>query len=173
MQIRAEQPGDERAIFEVVAAAFPSPDEARLVDALRASPEFIPELSLVATEDDRIVGHVMISYALLVDGTTERRIASLAPLAVAPDVQKTGIGGALVRESLAIAEAREEPLVVLQGAPAYYSRFGFEPASAHGIEMDLPEWAPPEAAQVCRLTRHDATMRGRVVYPSAFDVVEH
>src|SRR5580765_4624514 len=150
MEIRAERPGDEQAIAEVVAAAFKSPVEARLVEALRASDEFIPELSLVAVVDDRIAGHVMISYARLVDDTAEHRIASLAPLAVAPDRQTQGIGSALVRASLAIADERAEPLVVLQGAPAYYSRFGFEPASAYGIEMELPTWAPPEAAQVYR-----------------------
>jgi putative acetyltransferase len=115
----------------------------------------------------------MISYARLVDDTAEHRIASLAPLAVAPDRQKQGIGSALVRESLAIADERGEPLVVLQGAPAYYSRFGFEPASAFGIQMDLPSWAPPEAAQVCRLVHYDASIRGRVVNPPAFDVVDH
>jgi putative acetyltransferase len=65
-------------------------------------------------------------------------------------------------------------MVVLEGAPSYYGRFGFEPATAHGIHIDLPAWAPPEAAQVLRLAAYDPDWRGRIVYPPAFDdVTEH
>lgn len=172
--IRAERPGDEPAIYEVVAAAFGRPEEARLVDAIRASEEFVPELSLVAERDGRIVGHVMISHSYLREGEVVRRIASLAPLAVAPDVQRAGIGSALVRAVTACAEEMGEPLVVLEGSPDYYGRFGSEHSERHGIHIDLPSWAPPEAAQVLRLAGYEPSMRGLLVYSAAFDgVIEH
>jgi len=169
--IRVEQPSDFSAIAEVVAAAFGSPAEAKLVEAIRASPHYVPELSLVAELDGRIVGHVMISFTAIQNDDTERWISQLSPLAVTPEVQGEGIGSALVREVCALADDRAEPLVVLEGNPVYYGRFGFEPAAAHNIELPLPSWAPPEAAQVLRLKRYDPSIRGRVVYPPAFDEV--
>ena len=116
----------------------------------------------------------MISYVGLLDGDTEHRIASLSPLAVAPDAQRRAIGSALVREVTARADARGEPLVVLEGSPVFYGRLGFEHCVPHGIEITLPSWAPPEAAQMMRLRTYDPSLRGRVVYPPAFDAVtEH
>lgn len=172
--IRPERPGDEDAIAAVVSAAFGTPAEAELVAAIRASAEFVPGLSLVAELDGRVVGHVMISGASLATEDGPRRITTLSPLAVAPDHQRRGIGSALVQEVTVRAGARGEPLVVLEGNPAYYGRLGFEPASASGISITLPPWAPPEAAQVLRLGRYDPSLRGQVVYPAAFDgVTEH
>jgi putative acetyltransferase len=175
VKIRVERAGDEHAIADVVEAAFGSPVEARLVAALRASDAFIPELSLVAERDERIVGHVMISsVALRADDGTERRIASLSPLAVAPDDQRAGVGSSLVRAVTARADELGEPLVVLEGSPVYYGRFGFEHSVPHGIRINLPSWAPAEAAQVLRLTGYDPELQGVVVYPPAFDeAIEH
>ena len=171
--IRAERPGDGRAIADVVAAAFGSPAEARLVEALRASSSFVAEWSLVAELDGRVVGHVMVSYAALRDDATEHRIASLAPLAVGPDVQGRGIGSALVRAVTARVDEDGEPLVVLEGSPSYYGRFGFEHSVPRGIHINLPDWAPPEAAQILRLRTYDSSIRGHVVYPPAFDALDH
>jgi putative acetyltransferase len=174
VMIRPEAPGDHDAIASVVQAAFGSEAEARLVDAIRGSDEFAPGLSLVAVAGDRVVGHVMVSHVGLRDGPTVRSVASLSPLAVVPERHGQGIGGALVRAAVARSEERGEPMVVLEGAPAYYGRFGFEPATAHGIHIDLPSWAPPEAAQVIRLRSYDPVWRGQIVYPPAFDdVTEH
>jgi putative acetyltransferase len=170
--IRPESPRDLSAIREVVAAAFGSDDEADLVDRIRASPEYIAEAALVAETVAGIVGHVMISHARLRHAAGERSIVMLSPLAVRPDHQGTGIGGALVRAAVSVADARGEPFVVLEGSPAYYGRFGFEHSLRYGVEIHLPDWAPPEAAQLIRLTAFepdDATLRGTVVYPPAFD----
>jgi putative acetyltransferase len=173
MRIRAERPEDRDPIAEVVRSAFGSAAEARLIDAIRASDQFVPELSLVAEVDGRIVGHVMVSGAELhepADGS-RHRVTTLSPLAVAPPFQKRGIGSELVRAVVARADERGEPLVVVEGSPMFYGRAGFEPAASHGIEIALPDWAPPEAAQVMRLRTYDPAIRGRVVYPPAFDEV--
>jgi putative acetyltransferase len=133
LTIRAEGSSDPAAIAEVVTAAFRSPAEARLVEAIRQSPSFIPELSMVAEVDRRIVGHVMVSYAAVHDDDTQHRITNLSPLAVHPDVQGRGIGSALVRAVTARADARGEPAIVLEGSPAFYGRFGFEYSVPYGF----------------------------------------
>jgi putative acetyltransferase len=169
--IRTERPDDREAIAEVVAAAFGSPAEARLVEALRSSSSFVPDWSVVAEVLGRVVGHVMVTYATLRDDATEHRIACLSPLAVAPDLNGRGIGSALVRAVTARVDEDGEPLVVLEGSPLYYGRLGFEHSVPHGIHITLPDWAPPEAAQIMRLRNYDASIRGHVVYPPAFDVL--
>jgi putative acetyltransferase len=170
---RPETAADHDAIASVVARAFGSPAEAALVDAIRASPNFVANWSLVATVDGTVVGHVMASYVTLRDGDTDHRIPSLSPLAVDPDAQRRGIGGTLVRALTATVDAAGEPLIVLEGSPDYYSRFGFEYAAPLGISITLPDWAPPEAAQVLRLENYDPAVRGHVVYPPAFDPFTH
>jgi putative acetyltransferase len=158
----------------VVERAFGGPVETQLVDAIRASPNFVPEWSLVALVDNQIVGHVLVSYVMLHDVNAQDRICSLAPLAIDPDHQRRDIGGALTRAVIARVDDAGEPLIVLEGHPEYYPRFGFEPAAPLGIHIELPSWAPPDAAQVRRLRAYDPSIRGRVVYPPAFDVAaEH
>jgi putative acetyltransferase len=113
----------------------------------------------------------MISWCDLRDDERDvtHRIAMLSPLAVDPARQRDGIGSTLVRDVCARADAAGEPLVILEGSPVYYSRFGFVDARTHGITIHLPDWAPPEAGQVLPLSNHDASLRGRVVYPPPFD----
>jgi len=175
--IRPEQVGDHAAIRELVASAFGSDAEADLVERIRASPDYLAEMSLVALSDTphggTPVGHVMISGAVArgADGV-ERPIVMLSPLAVAPASQRQGIGRALVLAVLGIADDRRYPFVVLEGDPAYYGRLGFEPAAHSDITMPLPDWAPAEAAQLVRLSAFDDDLQrpsGRVIYPEAFD----
>jgi putative acetyltransferase len=170
--IRPETAADTPAVRRVVARAFGSDVEVDLVDRIRASPVYVPEMALVAAVGGAVVGHVMISGATLRHEAGDRPIVMLSPLAVDPDHQRRGVGSALVRAAVAVADRRGEPLVVLEGNPAWYSRLGFEPAARHGIVIRLPDWAPPEAAQVLRMAAYDPddpTLRGTVVYPPAFD----
>ena len=171
-RIRPEAVEDHEAIRRVVASAFGSDLEARLVEAIRTSPEYLPRLALVAEVDGEIVGHVMMSIAAVDDGSIKYPIFQLAPLAVAPTEQRKGIGGALVAAVLERARAEGAEFVVLQGDPRYYGRLGFEPADTYGITMDLPDWAPPEAAQIRVLAEHPPRVHGHVVLPVAFDLVE-
>jgi len=171
VSIRPERPADVDQIRALNEAAFGRPGEALLVDRLRASDAFIPDLSLVAVATGgRILGHVLISWVDLSDdnaGTT-RRVLSVAPLAVLPEWQKLGIGGALMEAGIAAAEAHHEPMLVLVGHASYYPRFGFEPARASGIEPPDPNWGDAHW-MIRRLSAWDPSIRGRVVYPPAFD----
>jgi putative acetyltransferase len=173
--IRPESPDDHDAIRRLVGVAFNSDAEARLVDEIRASPEHVAAMALVAELRGEIVGHVMISRAVIRNDDGDRQISMLAPLSVQSVHQGEGIGSALVRAAVAIADTHGEPIVVLEGSPTYYGRLGFEHSVPHGIEIDLPHWAPPEAAQVMLLRsfdRNDPTLRGKVVCSSAFDQLQ-
>ena len=148
MHIRPEEERDFDEIDAVVRAAFGKQDEVDFVHRIRAADTYVPELALVAVDNAEIVGHVMFSYAT-VGG---RPVLQLAPLAVRPDRQRTGIGDALTRRGIELAEERGEPLILVLGIPEYYPRFGFTSARALGIEpynADLPDevWmAKPLAA---------------------------
>ena len=128
LSIRPEQPADVAAIYAVHAAAFPSEGEARLVDALRAAGRL--SLSHVAVEDGKVVGHVAFS-PVTVAGTTTG--VGLGPVAVLPDRQKRGIGERLIRQGLEDCRRAGFTFVVVLGEPAYYTRFGFEPAGDWGL----------------------------------------
>ena len=175
MIVRPETVDDRATIDRVVRDAFGSDVEPALVERIRASDEYHPELALVAVVDGSVVGHVMISGASLRSADGVHPILLLAPLAVDPTSQRAGIGGALVRAVTERAGEQGHPFVVLEGSPAYYSRLGFEPAARYGVRMPLPDWAPPEAAQLLRLpgfTESALHGGGQVVYPPAFDGVE-
>lgn len=168
--VERERPADYAAIRAVVGAAFvDQPAVMELVELIRESPEYVPELALVARVDGAVAGFVMVSHAELVSDSGERhRILTLSPLAVAPAVQGRGIGSALVPAVLAEAERLGEQLVVLEGSPRYYPRFGFRDCRELGISIALPDWAPPEAGMAFPLPAYDSRLRGRLVYPPAF-----
>lgn len=175
--IRPETSGDHAAIDVVATSAFGSQALAKLVRDIRCSPQYDPRLALLAEIDDdhsdtgrRVIGHVMISGCTVQHDTGDITATwMLSPLAVVPDAQKRGVGAALVTESLRRAQQADVGAVLLEGDPAFYGRFGFEAASDYGITLPLPEWAPLEAGQIRWLGPPDPSLRGRVVYPSAFD----
>lgn len=171
--VEAEQRADTDAVEAVVRRAFAhQPEVPDMVTAIRASPRYRPGLAFVARAGSQVVGFVMLSGTDLADDAGMRReVLTLTPLAVLPEYQRRGIGAALVRAALDEADRRGEPLVVLEGSPRYYGRLGFKFASAHGIAINLPDWAPPEAAQVYLLSSYDPTIRGRVEYPPAIAAV--
>lgn len=139
-----------------------------MVSAIRESSRYRGGLAFLARADGRVVGFVMLSGTDLVDEDgTRRDVLTLTPLAVLPEFERRGIGSALVAAAIAEADRRREPLVVVEGSPRYYGRLGFRFAPDFGIHIDLPEWAPREAAQVYPLSNYDPRVRGRVEYPPA------
>lgn len=167
MIIRPEIPSDVGAVEEVNRAAFGGDDEGRLIRLIRESEFYVPELSLVAVVDGSVVGHVMFSYVTLETGAEDVFILDLAPLAVHPDHHGAGIGSALTWEGLRLIEERHEPLVLVEGIPGYYPRFGFERASRHGLVAPSPR-IPDEAFMVKLLPAYTPDYRGRVRYPPSF-----
>ncbi|MDP1631829.1 MAG: N-acetyltransferase [Caulobacter sp.] len=126
--IRAATAGDHPAIRAVVAAAFGQPDEADLVDALRADGDGLVEL--VAVEADAIVGHILFTR-LITD--TGARFAALAPLSVMPGRQKTGLGTMLMQDGHAACRAAGVEAVIVLGHPAYYPRVGYSAQAARMV----------------------------------------
>lgn len=171
--VRPEVPSDYHAIDEIQRTAF-SPDSrpAELVQAVRNSEAYIPELSLTAQDGSEVVGHVMVSRGWLVNSSGAIDVLYLSPLAVRPDKQGAGIGRALVEQALTLAAGRDEPAVILEGSPLHYARYGFETAKDYGIEMHLPSWAPVQAGQVFRLPRFNDAVHGRLELPPVFDIVK-
>jgi putative acetyltransferase len=160
--VRAETPDDHADIRRIVDEAFGSTIEGDIVDAIRASDRFVPELSLVAVSAGQALGHVMSSYVDVVPGS--RRVLQVGPLAVVPSHQRQGIGSALMHETIRVADGMGEPMLMLEGNPAYYGRFGFTRADERGIEM--PPECPGEPYFMLRpLRAYDPTLQGRAVYP--------
>ena len=164
--LRRELPGDQDGVFALHAAAFARPgeaipQEAVLVQALRAAGDIVPELSIVAEQDGEIVGHVVCSRAT-VDG---QRSLGLGPLGVHPDRQRRGVGQALMHAVLAAADALGAPAVFLLGDPAYCQRFGFDLALRAGVQPPQAEWR--EHFQVRRLTTWTDSIRGTFRYAPA------
>ena len=132
--IRQETPADHAEIYSLIQTAFASAEhrdgnEQDLVDALRKSEAFIPELSLVAQLDGRIAGHILFTKARI--GKTTQ--LSLAPLSVLPPFQRQGIGTALIQEGHRIAKELGYAYSIVLGSETYYPRLGYAPASRYGI----------------------------------------
>lgn len=170
LTIRAETPDDMAGIHAVVALAFGRDNEARLIAALRASPDFVPTLSLVAVEEGAIVGHILFSPIAI--RTPQRAVPALAlaPLAVRPDRQNGGVGSALVRHGVAACRQQGHAIVVVLGHAQYYPRFGFTTARSKGVE---PPWPVNDAAFMVQELIAGALngVCGVVEYPPAFAAV--
>jgi putative acetyltransferase len=166
MRIRSERTGDAGAVRRILLAAFAGQGEADLVDQLRADHALV--LALVAEQDRAICGHVAFPRLMVETHDRYDEAVGLAPLAVAPERQRRGIGSALVRAGLRVLAAQGEALVFVLGEPAYYARFGFAVAAArpfasaysgsHFMALRLGAKAPPA---------------GRLGYPGAFDRLAH
>lgn len=137
MLIRTEEPRDGDAVRRLNEAAFVGREEADLVEALHAANAAI--VALVADLDGEIVGHILFSPVSL-EPALPRLWLGLAPTAVAPRLQKQGIGTLLVREGLERSRDAGAEAVVVLGHPQYYPRFGFRPAHEFGLrcEYDVP-----------------------------------
>jgi len=169
--VRRERREDHAAVRAVLGAAFEDPAapqnvpiEVGLVDALRPTRDWIPQLSMVAeAQDGEVVGYVVCTR-----GWVEAHPAlALGPLAVVPGVQRQGAGAALMHAVLGAADALEEPLVALLGHTGYYPRFGFRPAAELGITPPSPSWA--SHFQVRTLSTYQPGLRGGFRYAQPFN----
>ncbi|MEU1486529.1 bifunctional class I SAM-dependent methyltransferase/N-acetyltransferase [Streptomyces sp. NPDC005752] len=163
---RPETAADRKAVHEVVGAAFPTGDEADLVDALRTDPgAWLPGLSYVAeAPDGSVTAHALLTRCLV----GETPALALAPVSTAPAHQRRGAGRAVVRAVLDAARLRGESLVLVLGHPEYYPAFGFVPASRFGIRAGFE--VPDEAMMALVLDDSVPVPKGTIHYPAAFGV---
>lgn len=171
--IRQELPDEYVATEELIERAFRKVEvsdhrEQDLVSRIRRADTFIPELSLVAANDSgAIIGHILMSKIVIESTAGERDALALAPLSVAPELQRCGVGAALMHESHRIAEKLGYGISVVLGHPGYYQRFNYCRASTVGITF------PFDAPDNCRMVRELipgslSGAAGRVRYPEIF-----
>ncbi len=162
--IRPEHPDDVPAISALVTACFPTDAEARLVGLLRAAGAL--SVSLVAVEAHAIVGHVALSP--VTTGAGDQGFG-LAPVCVADSHRERGIAARLIRAALDAARSAGFGWGVVLGEPAYYSRFGFRPASAFALH---DAYGGGDAFQAIEFTTGALPINaGRVSYAPQFDAL--
>jgi putative acetyltransferase len=164
--IREEIAADYDAILELNRLAFGGNDEAEIVDRLRSAG--IVVASLVAIENDEIVGYIMFSELPIETDQGALDAVSLAPMAVDPKCQRQGIGSALVRQGLELCKERDKAIVVVVGHPAYYPRFGFSADLAKNLHGPFlgDAWMALELKPGAL-----GNVKGTVRYPEAFGVL--
>lgn len=169
MIIRQEHPSDYTLTHRVIKAAFDSAErsdgnEQNLVDMLRKSEAFIPQLSLVAEINGKIIGHILftkirINYSVQL---------ALAPLSVAPEYQRQGIGAALITQGHTAAKKLGYGYSVVLGSEQYYPRFGYLPAEYYDIRP--PFNVPRENFMACKLHEYAPIISGVVQYAKEFGI---
>ena len=164
--VRAALEADAAAIRAVLFAAFPTPLEADLVEALLRAGDVAA--SLVAEDAGAVIGHVLMSRMTVEADSRSLRGVGLAPLAVLPERQREGIGGRLVRAALEAARADGEEIAFLLGDPEYYRRFG---CSAEAAAPFASPYAGPYFMS-CLLAERPAPRTGTAAYAPAFSGLE-
>ncbi|MCP5141998.1 MAG: N-acetyltransferase [Gammaproteobacteria bacterium] len=167
IMVRPETADDIRAIDVVNLSAFEGDREARLIDALRRSPSFVPELSLVAEFNGRIVGHLLLSKVELRRREQTIELLELGPMSVVPSQSHRGIGTTLIETAISQAKERGFKAIVEVGAPGYYARFNFEPAAKWGLSCNLP--VPDDAITAIELEAGVLNGGGHIIYPPQFN----
>ena len=167
MLIRSEKEEDISSVYSLNKSAFESDAEAKLVNVLRSSLDDV--ISLVALDEDTVVGHIMFSPVAIVD-CTEVKLYGLAPMAVNKKQQQKGIGTLLVEAGLKECKAQGISAVFVLGHPNYYPRFGFTPANKFGIQSEYD--VPQNVFMAIELVAGSLNeIKGVVKYDSAFSSV--
>lgn len=174
--IRQENLVDIPQVQDLVEKAFKNAEytdgsEHLLVEKLRRSKSFIPQLSLVASGvKNEITGHILFTpiQILREDGSFQQSLA-LAPVSVSPTYQNKGIGGLLINRGHDIAKELGFKSVILLGHPTYYPKFGYKPASLWNIKAPID--VPDEAFMAIELYPNSlCNASGRVKYPNEFGI---
>ncbi len=172
VNIRQEEKSDYQDVFDLINEAFSQEkfsdqSEQFLVERLRNSDAFIPELSLVAEKGNEIVGHIMLSKIQIENEFNSYDSLALAPVSVMPRYQKMGIGALLIKRSHEIARELGYKSIILIGHAKYYPRFGYKPAKE--FKINLPFDAPDENCMAIELVEDGLKgVNGIVEYPPEF-----
>ncbi|MGB6680302.1 MAG: N-acetyltransferase [Candidatus Bathyarchaeia archaeon] len=166
--IRKEKKEDFKSIYEINKQAFKQKNESELIERIRVSKNFVPELSLVAEKNGKIVGHILFTK-IKIKGEKEYESLILAPMAVLPELQKQGIGEKLITEGLKKARELGFSSVIVLGHKDYYPKFGFEKASKWNIKCSFK--VPDEAFMAIELNIGAlAEKSGIVEFPKEFEI---
>jgi len=172
LEIRKEEEKDHNIVFNLIESAFSDDQisdhtEQLLVNRLRNSANFVPELSLVACANNTVVGHILLTKLILKNNDTTSTGLAMAPVSVLPGFQKIGIGSQLINKSHAIAKSMGFPFIVVIGHVDYYPRFGY-----HAMDIDffkLPFEVPQKICFIQYLHEDsDIPNHGDLIYDSAF-----
>ena len=172
IKLRQETQADHPAVAKVIEEAFQNIQfsdhkEQFLVEKLRNSNAFVPELSIIAERNGEIVGHILLTKIKIENVKNTFESLAMAPVSVKPKYQNQGIGGMLIRESHRKAKDLGFQSVILLGHADYYPKFGYEPTSKFGIE--LPFEAPDENCMAIELEENSLEgVSGKVSYPKEF-----
>lgn len=172
MIIRIERPEDYLSVFNLIEKAFRNEEysdhqEHFLVERLRESSAFVPELSLVCEVENNIVGYILLTEIKIKSSETETKSLALAPVAVLPEFQGKGVGGKLIEAAHQSARDLGYQSIVLLGHEKYYPRFGYRLAENFGIS--LPFDVPRENCMAIELQPNALeNIQGEVVYPKEF-----
>ncbi len=170
--IRQEKTADYQIVFNLIKKAFETETmsnhtEPFLVERLRKTAAFIPELSLVAELNEQIVGHILLTKIKIKGDTSEHESLALAPVSVLPSHQRKGIGTALIQKAHEVAKALDFHSIVLIGHENYYPKFGYKKAADFGITF--PFAAPSKNCMAIELVENGLkNVNGLVEYPKAF-----
>ncbi|WP_200975042.1 GNAT family N-acetyltransferase [Echinicola sp. 20G] len=172
LQIRQELPKDKELVSALIQEAFanePMSDhrEQFLVERLRKSEHYIPELSLVAVSKGQILGHILLSKINVKDNHQFHEVLALAPVSVLPEYQRKGIGGKLISESHRKAREMNFKGILVLGHKDYYPKFGYKAADNFGISF--PFDVPNENCMAIELYQGAfKNISGKVQYPKEF-----
>ena len=171
IEIRKESKTDFVDVFRLIKIAFGQDNEAKLVDLLRNSNAFIPELCLVAIIGNIIVGHILFTKIKIKDDNGyEFDSLALAPMAVRPDLQRQGIGGQLIRYGLNKAKELGHKSVIVLGHEHYYPKFGFVPTIKWKIKA--PFEVPANFFMGIEIVKDGLkNVTGTVQYPKEFEAI--
>ncbi len=158
--IRPEAPDDAASIDAVIEAAFGQRDEADLVRALREDAGWLPDLSLVAVEEQLVVGHIALTRAT-VDGALDR--SPSPPCPSVPTASGWESGRSSCARPCAAPGTVRSPWWSCSADPAYYGRFGFRPARDLGITGPFGDIDEFQA-----LALSEAAPTGRITYAAPF-----
>lgn len=170
--IRQEAIEDRPRVFRLIEEAFKREThsdhkEQFLVERLRSSDSFIPELSLVAEFDNKIIGYILLSRVKIITGAAHADSLALAPVAVLPAFHRKGIGTKLIQEAHLRATTLGFKSIVVLGHEKYYPRFGYKPSL--DFKITLPFDAPRENCMICELEAGALRgLSGTVHYPKEF-----
>lgn len=170
--IRKETTKDFSIVKQIIKFAFQTIEysdqtEHLLVERLRNSDAYIPELSLIAELNGQLVGHIILTKIKIKNETMSFSSLALAPVSVLPEFQGKGIGGQLILEAHRIAKELKYKSIVLLGHADYYPKFGYKKASDFNIK--IPFEAPDENCMAIELIKDGLkNVSGTVEYSKAF-----